>query len=66
MGVRAAIWRAELWRDPETVLVSSGIPNYLAVAATARFCLQCVPRGIALKSCPCDLPHSLPLHLCHP
>ena len=40
MGVRQSVWRARLWADPDMKIVSSGIPNYLAVASTARFCLH--------------------------
>ena len=40
MGVRGAIWRTRLWADPDMKIVSAGIPNYLEVAAEAKFCLH--------------------------
>ena len=40
MGVRQAIWRQKLWAEPDMKIVSSGIPNYLTVAASSRFCLH--------------------------
>ena len=35
-----AVWKQRLWAEPDMKIVSSGIPNYLAEASTARFCLH--------------------------
>ena len=40
MGVRQAVWRQRLWEEPDMKIVSAGIPNYLGIAATSRFCLH--------------------------
>ena len=40
MGVRGAIWRSQLYAEPDMKIVSAGIPNYLEVAAESRFCLH--------------------------
>lgn len=40
MGVRQAVWRAKLWAEPDMKIVSAGIPDYMSIARTAKFCLH--------------------------
>lgn len=40
MGVRQAVWRQGLQREPDMRLVSAGIPDYMSAVPRAHFCLH--------------------------
>jgi len=49
MGVRQAVWRSELWRDPHVRLVSAGVTDYMAAVPRARFCLHTEGNGFGIR-----------------
>ena len=45
MGVRQAVWRQQLWAEPDMRIVSAGIPDYDTAVPAAHFCLHTEGNG---------------------